>query len=447
MRSPRRATARKAGAAAMIGAAVIAIAGCGTQGLQSVPLPGGVSLGDNPRTYKLQFTDVLDLVPQATVKFNGIQVGRVTEIKVAPDQWTAEVAIEVQNSVDLSDKAMAEVQQTNLLGEKYVALEDPEENSDLPRQNSAQVIGCPEVGAPDCRTRTATDVEQVLGALSLLLNGGGINQLKPIVDELNNALEGRESEVKGLLNETARLISGLDEQKENIVSALDGLDKLSNRARSQTDQINRVLDELPRGIAVLEEQRPQFVTMLQQLDRLGEVGVQVLGTAREEIITDLKALRPTLQALAGAAPDLITASPLLFTYPFPDALLPGVKGDSTNLFANLDLRLLNQLEALGVGQGEPLYSPPKTGPLPIIDPKNPYYNGNGPRLGWPTITLLPLPNARPGPNTPPSGGQYALMPEDRAEHNFLQAPLALLSGAVGQTAGTQTTTTQPGGAP
>jgi phospholipid/cholesterol/gamma-HCH transport system substrate-binding protein len=169
--------------------------------------------------------------------------------------------------------------------------------------------------------------------------------------------------------------------------------------------------------------------MLEQVDRLGVVGVQVLGTARDEIVTDLKALRPTLQALAGAAPDVVTSSPLLFTYPFPDALLPGIKGDSTNLFGNLDLRLLNQLEALGVGQGEPVYSPPRTGPTPAVNPQNPYYNGNGPRLGWPTITLLPLPNARPGPNTPPSGGQYALMPEERGQQSFLQGPLNMLANA------------------
>ncbi|PXW35218.1 UNVERIFIED_CONTAM: phospholipid/cholesterol/gamma-HCH transport system substrate-binding protein [Williamsia faeni] len=419
----------KAGAAALIGAAVIAVGGCGSQGLQSVPLPGGAPLGDNPRTYKLQFLDVLDLVPQSTVKFNGIEVGRVQEIKVAPDQWTAEVTIEVQDRVDLSDEARAEIQQTNLLGEKYVALEDPQENADLPRQNPDEVIGCPSAGGGECRTRTATDIEQVLGALSLLLNGGGVAQIKPIVDELNKALEGRQTEVKGLLNETARLIDGLDDQKDDIVTALDGLDALSTRARAQTDQINRVLDELPKGIQVLEEQRPQFVTMLQQLDRLGEAGVAVLGTAHDAIITDLKALRPVLQSLAQAAPDIITAAPLLFTYPFPDSLLPAVIGDSTNLFGDLDLRLLNQLEALGVGQGEPVYSPPKTGPTPIIDPQNPYYNGNGPRLGWPTITLLPLPNAQPGPNTPPSGGQYALMPDERGQQSFIKSPLNLLTNA------------------
>lgn len=42
-----------------------------------------------------------------------------------------------------------------------------------------------------------------------------------------------------------------------------------------------------------------------------------------------------------------------------------------------------------------------------VNPANPYYNGNGPRWGWPTVGLLPPPpNSRIGPWTPPSYGNY-----------------------------------------
>ena len=139
------------------------------------------------------------------------------------------------------------------------------------------------------------------------------------------------------------------------------------------------------------------------------------------------------------------------THPFPDDLLPAVHGDSTNLFMTLDLRLRNQLEALGVGQGTPRYQAPSVKP-PKVDPRNPYVNGNGPRWGWPTISLLPPPpNSRPGPNTPPSGGtypmnpapkkttpkkpaksttsnQYAVTPGAHEYDSFLDGPIALLGG-------------------
>ncbi|MGZ8176917.1 MCE family protein [Williamsia sp. SKLECPSW1] len=423
----RRLLRGRIGAVAMGAAGLVAalvMTGC-SGGIYSVPLPGGADTGDNPRTYKIQFADVLDLVPQSAVKLDGVTVGKVTKIEIAPDQWSAQVVVQVKNKIDLSDKAQANVAQTNLLGEKFVSLIDPASNAGAPRQ--------PEnVAIPTDRTRTATDIEQVLGALSLLLNGGGIAQIKPIVDELNKALGGREGTVKSLLNQTQRLIRSLDQQKNDITTAIDGLATLSDRTAQQTQQIDRILKQLPAGVKVLEDQRPQFVTLLQKLDGLGQVGVDILGRAREEIITDLRALRPTLSALAGAAPDLITAAPLLFTYPFPDDLLPGVRGDSTNLFLSVDLRLLNSLEALGVGQGEPRYQPVGSGPPPKIDPRNPYYNGNGPRLGYPTITLLPLLNARPGPNTPPSGGQYSLLPAPRQGQTALTAPTAMLApGATG----------------
>ncbi|MEP9390893.1 MCE family protein [Gordonia sp. VNQ95] len=378
---------------------VVLVAGCGSNGIQSIPLPGGVDVGDNPRTYTIQFSDILDLVPQSAVKQNGIAVGRVTSIEVPDNQWYALVTVKVKNEVDLSDEARAAVQQTSLLGEKFVSLEDPAQDTSAPRQGSDQPI-------PLDRTRTATDIEQVLGALSMLLNGGGLNQLQPIVTELNKAFEGRTNQWRGLLNNASTLIASLNRQRDDIITAIDGLDKLSSRAAAQTEQIDRILKELPAGVAVLEEQRPQFVDLLTKLDKLGEVGTDVLGRAREEIVTDLKALRPVLTELSKAAPDLITSAPLMLTHPFPDSLLPAVQGDSTNLFMTLDLRTLNQLEALGVGQGNPVYSPPKRHQVPV-NSANPYYNGNGPRYGWPTVTLLPpASNSRPGPNTPPSGGTY-----------------------------------------
>jgi phospholipid/cholesterol/gamma-HCH transport system substrate-binding protein len=400
----------------VLASTVLVLAGCGSNGIQSIPLPGGVDTGDNARTYQIQFDDILDLVPQSMVKKDGIPVGRMESVEVPGDQWYAQVKISVKNEIDLSDKSTAAVQQTSLLGEKFIALSEPKDSEALPRQNPAQPI-------PLDRTRTATDIEQVLGALSMLLNGGGINQLEPIVTELNKALAGSTSQpcevapkgnscpvFRSLLEQTEGLITNLNRQRDDITTAIDGLARLSTRAADQKTQIDRILKELPAGVAVLEEQRPQFVDLLKKLDVLGQVGTDVLGKSRTALINDLKALRPVLTQLSKAAPDLITAAPLMLTHPFPDWLLPGVHGDSTNLFMTLDLRLLNQLEALGVGQPTPKYSPPARVKVPV-NPQNPYVGGNGPRYGWPTITLLPPgPNWRPGPNTPPSGGTYPMNP-------------------------------------
>ena len=402
-------------------------------GIQSVPLPGGVDVGDNPREYKIEFANILDLVPQSVVKMDGIPVGQVTKIEVPKDSWNALVTVKVKNTVDLSNQSGAAIQQTNLLGEKFVALSEPDGGaSGAPRQPAAQVIKTD-------RTRTTTDIEQLLGALSMLLNGGGINQLEPIITAVNESIGSDPSRFASLLRQTETLISGLNQQRDDIIRAIDGVSRLSARANNQTVQIERILNQLPEGVKVLEEQRPQFVDLLTKLDELGQVGTDILGKAHKEIIRDLKALRPILTELAKSAQDAVTAAPLMLTHPFPDDLLPGVHGDSTNLFMTLDLRLLNQLEALGVGQGDPKYQPPTVRP-PKVHPGNPYINGNGPRWGWPSISLLPpAPNSRRGPNTPPSGGtypmnpakkrsQFSVLPSQGDGKDFMAGTLALLKG-------------------
>ena len=99
--SARRASSlRRAGAVGVLMAMVVVIAGCGSNGIQSIPLPGGVDTGDNARTYRIQFDNILDLVPQSMVKQNGIPVGRVTKVEVPGDEWFAQVTVEVKNEVN-----------------------------------------------------------------------------------------------------------------------------------------------------------------------------------------------------------------------------------------------------------------------------------------------------------------------------------------------------------
>lgn len=381
---------------AIVGAAVVALSATAcSQGVYSIPLPGGADTGSDPMHLTIQFEDVLDLVPQSTVKVDGVQVGRVDSITVADGEWTANVGVVVNNSVDLPANAFAAVEQTSILGEKFIQLTVPEGDADPQKLSDGDTI-------PLDRTRATINIEQVLGALSLLLNGGGVGQLAPIVKELNTAFAGREGTTRSLLEQANTLIGGLDEQRNDITRALDGLDVLTTEVSGQTEKIDRVLQDLPIATETLEQQRPQLTQMLSQLDRLGAVGTDVIEQSKDDLIADLRALRPTLQALAASADDIVSSLPLVPTLPFPDGFEQVAEGNSANLFLSLDLSIGTVLRNFGVGEGDPVYIPPKYGDtLPLVDPTNPYYNGNGPRPGWPTISLLPLPPITPAPAPAP----------------------------------------------
>ncbi|WP_291079573.1 MCE family protein [Dietzia sp. UBA5065] len=389
--------ARALGASAVVAALA---AGC-SMNLEDYTLPGGAEVGEDPMNVSIRFDDVLDLVLQSTVKVNGLDAGRVSGISLADDGWTAQVEVVLRDDLDLPANVEASIQQTNLLGEKFVQLTPPEDEPPAGRLSDGDVI-------QTANTRTTTDIEQVLGALSLLLNGGGVDQIQPIVAELRAVTDGREEGLTETLRSADELISGLNRQRDSITAALEGVNLMSSRANDQREQIQAALDELPAGVAVLEEQRPQLVEMLRRVDALGQVGSDILLSSREDLIADLRALRPVLRYLSESTPELIDLTGFIPTFPFPDASISSTVGGSANVFMSLDASISETLRNLGANQGNPVSLRPNTTSGPYnIDPGNPWVDGNGPdRRTTIVLPLLPVPPImdravvpRPAPGT------------------------------------------------
>lgn len=301
---------------AALGLGAVLLAGCGGfRGAYSISLPGGADVGEDPYTVTVQFLDVLDLVPQSGVRVADVPVGRVDEIELGED-WTAEVTLTVNGDVELPANAVAMIQQTSLLGEKYVELAAPGTEAPQGRLEDGAVIALD-------RTNRNVEVEELLGALSLVLNGGGLTQLQTIASELGQALEGRESAIKSTLDQLDVLVGGLDEQKAEINRALDSVNTLAASLAERTGTIETALDTIGPGLDVLTEQRGLLVQMLESLSRLGDVGTRIIDQAAANTVADLELLQPVLTQLAAAGPDLAGSLDLLLTYPFPASAVIG----------------------------------------------------------------------------------------------------------------------------
>ncbi|MFF3772797.1 MCE family protein [Streptomyces sp. NPDC002232] len=296
-------------------------------GIEDLPLPGGADLGSHPYTVTAELDDVLSLVPQSAVKVNDVAVGRVTAIDLGTGTWTARVTLEINGDVRLPADAGARLEQSSLLGEKYIQLVAPRKDTGA-RLTDGSVI-------PLARTSRNTEVEEVFGALSLLLNGGGVNQLKTITRELNAALGGREPEVRSMLNRVNTLVTTLDAHRGDITRALDGVNRLSATLAGRKKDVDTVLTGLSPGLKTLENQRGSLLTMLRALDTLSDVAVATVDASKKDMIADLKALAPTLTALADAGADLPDSLQVLLTYPFTDEVMRGIKGDYLNTYLHL----------------------------------------------------------------------------------------------------------------
>ena len=145
-----------------------------------------------------------------------VTVGEVTEVDRVG--WHARVTLRIRDDVELPDNAIADIRQVSLLGEKYVALEPPADAEPTGTLSDGDNIALADTGRNP-------EVEEVLGALSFLLSGGGVGQLGTITHELNEVMDGRTDRLRHLLGSLEDVVGTLDDQKGDIIRAMEAIDR------------------------------------------------------------------------------------------------------------------------------------------------------------------------------------------------------------------------------
>lgn len=328
--------------------AAVTLTGCGFDGIYSLPLPGAVAKGDDTYTVAVQFADALDLVPYSAVKVNDATVGHVKSVGLQDRH--AVVVCQLLDSVRLPSNAVARVSQTSLLGEKFVEIHAPAGEPPRGVLADGDVISL-------ASTDTDATVEEVLGALSLLLSGGGLAQINTIATELTTALDGREATARSLLEQLNTFVGGLDAQRADIVEAIERIDGLAATVVAQEATLTKAVDTLPGALRILADDRSQLTALLVSIDRLGEVATRVVNGTRKDLVANLKALQPTLTRLAEVGNVIPKSLEAIITYPTADGVEKGYFGDYGNLALTVDVSTASLLNTFGGGLPVPVPTP------------------------------------------------------------------------------------------
>ena len=307
--------------------------GCEYRGASSLPLPGGK--GGGGYTVTAVFDDVTNLVPKETCRAGDVVVGSVESVELRKDM-RATVVCRIERDVRLAGNAVATLRETSLLGERFVALDPPAGQE--PRGTLAHGTVLDEAD-----THVVPDVEIVFGALSQVLNGGGLGNIETISRELSTALDG--SDLGSTTREIGRLVRTLDEHRDDIVAALAAVERLTGQLRDQRQAIGDALESVPQGLAVLDRQRPALVRTLESLGDLSAVAVPLIRDSKEATVEDLRNLAPILDQLARAKHLLARAVEGIITYPFPSYFKYTARGDYAGMFATIgmDIDSLNTM--------------------------------------------------------------------------------------------------------
>jgi len=296
-------------------------------------LPGQAAVGDDGYTVHVHFDQIENLVPNSTVQKDNVVIGTVGEIEV--DGWEAVVELHLLDDVQLPGDAMFSIGQKTLLGAQYV------EVSAAPAATDARVDAVLRqgdvIGVEQTGSYPAT--EQVLGAVALLLNNGGLSQISTITGELSTALEGRVPDTRNLIRHTNELLAVLDTNRNEIVSALESLDALSAGLNADQRKFVNAVKRISPGLRVLEEERENLVKAVTDTARVSKRAVRVVQVNEAALLANLDSLGPIFTNLGQVSESLPEALKLGLTIPWPAMTTRNaIKGDYLNLFTTVDLR-------------------------------------------------------------------------------------------------------------
>ena len=112
---------------------------------------------------------------------------------ISTSNFQADLTLDIKTSVRLPVGTTAQVRFDDPLGDEYILLQGPRSPPTATADDSSRFLAPGAAHPRELDTSTAPSVEDTFGALSLVLNGGGINQLQTIIGELNDTFNGNQT--------------------------------------------------------------------------------------------------------------------------------------------------------------------------------------------------------------------------------------------------------------
>ncbi|MGH9172585.1 MAG: MCE family protein [Acidimicrobiales bacterium] len=278
-------------------ALAMGLGGCSLS-LQSLPKLSSLSGPTYP--VRAEFADVLNLPDDAQVRIGAAVVGQVSSISTT--NYQADLTLSIKKEVKLPVGTSAQIRFDNPLGAEYVMLQSP----------AGGGTGYLPAGSliPQSQTSTAPSVEDTLAALSLVLNGGGINQLQTIIHELNDTFAGNQPQIRDLLTTIDTGAKSVANGKATIDAALASMASLSEKLNAGRSVIANGLATISPAVGVLASENKQLSSLVAGLSRLGQVGTEIAQESGQDSVNDLKDLLPVVDQLNAVSqqlgPDLKT---------------------------------------------------------------------------------------------------------------------------------------------
>ncbi len=236
------------------------------------------------KTYNAVFSSVSGLRGGNFVRIAGVEVGKVKKITVR-DDTTVNVEFAADDSVVLTEGTRAIIGYENLIGDRYLALEEGAGGVDTLR--AGQTI-------PIAQTQPALDLDALIGGFRPLLRALDPDQVNALTGQLIAVFQGQGATISSFLAQTASLTNTLADRDQLIGQVIGNLNTLLGSLGDQSKQFDKAVDSLSEVVSGLAARKADISSAVGNLNGAAGSVADLLAQARPP-------LHNTVQQLDRAA--------------------------------------------------------------------------------------------------------------------------------------------------
>ncbi|OBL07395.1 mammalian cell entry protein [Mycobacterium sp. 1245499.0] len=223
--------------------------------------------------YRAIFTNISGLKSGNFVRIAGVEVGKVGDLSLHRD-GTVTVDFEVDKGVRLSEGTKAVVRYENLIGDRYLALE---EGPGPPRRLP------PEATIPLARTSPALDIDALIGGFRPLFRALDPDQVNALSGQLLRIFQGQGGTLASVLSQTSILTSTLAGRSELIGQLITNLNTVLHTFATRDREFSDGVDKLAQLVDGLAQRRNDISTGLAYINAAAGSITDLLAQSRQPI--------------------------------------------------------------------------------------------------------------------------------------------------------------------
>jgi phospholipid/cholesterol/gamma-HCH transport system substrate-binding protein len=222
------------------------------------------------KSYNAHFTDVSGLHNGDLVRIAGVEVGKVRGISIRPDD-TVLVGFNADDSVVLTKGSRAVIRYDNLIGGRYLALEEG--------TGSTEVLA-PGQTIPVLQTSPALDLDALIGGFRPLFRALDPDQVNALSGQLIAAFQGQGGTINSFFQNASALTNTLADRDQLVEQVIGNLNVVLGSLGDQNTQFAKAIDSLSQLIGTLAGHKQEIASYVGYLNAAAGSLADLLAAAR-----------------------------------------------------------------------------------------------------------------------------------------------------------------------